>query len=194
MSSTPLSHPGIPPTCFLGLTIFCEDEGEEQRLVYRPELTPDMKVADLTQEAYRIILESIDVDRHSYEAQELYVKELIKQADSTHVLVRLEGPTGVYIRRLEEFETDSALWEAVLNYEFPDRVKLIAEGVRPERRPGLVSEPWWPSRNSVDVNRNYRRDIRTRSETVTAAFKGLGIAGRKERAITEAFMCLRIEE
>lgn len=132
------------------------------------------------------------MDDTSFLVQELYIKELIKKADSTHVLVRLLGPPGVYLRTLEDLENDPGLWEEILNYEFPQRHEEMARGIQPRRRPGLVSEPWWQPRKSIECNVKNRRGAFAGTEMITKAFEELGIGERKGRTITAAFEGLEI--
>lgn len=111
--------PKIPKTRLIGLTIFID----EKRIAYRPFLSPGLKAKDLAIEIFWM-LKHIRRDGN-YQAKDL--KELMREAKDASVLVRLEGPPGFYIRTLSDVEDDAALWEEILNYEFPGRHQVTAK-------------------------------------------------------------------
>ena len=110
-----------PPQSYLqGITIYINSK----RIAYRPNLYPAMSVADLAGEAYRVVLHALP-EYAWYPASNLW--ELLRQVTGSHVFVRLENPARVYIRTLAEVEEDAALWEEILDCEFPGRHTAAAE-------------------------------------------------------------------
>jgi hypothetical protein len=119
---------GLPKTYIMSVVVFFFG----RRMEYRPKLWPAMKATDLRIGVCKVILDAFPGLKDTV----VDFDDAFRQDPDLDVLLHLQNPETWFLRTLADVETDSDLWERILNFEFPHRHISLKqwEGARGKKR------------------------------------------------------------